>query len=238
MNNKVRCFLLLLFFCHATGMAQLNNSWIDYGKTYFSFRIAKDSLIRIGQPALANLGLASVNADHFQLWRNGEQVRIFTSVAGVALGPSDYIEFYGERNDGRPDNQLYRNSDHQLNQEFSLETDTVVYYLTVNNTGNNLRYAGAVNPPAGAMVPEPYYMRNADLFLNSFLCRGYANIVGEYIYSSLMTWVRDIRAMNLHLPSTLSEPSLRSMCLLRDLLIPSVCGQMFLERRPMRGMSG
>jgi hypothetical protein len=48
-------------------------------------------------------GYCSTNADLFQLWRNGQQVRLFTSVSGAALGAADYIEFWGERNDGKAD---------------------------------------------------------------------------------------------------------------------------------------
>jgi len=51
--------------------AQLNNSWIDYSKTYYKFQVYNDAYTRIPQATLAAAGLGSVNADHFQLWRNG-----------------------------------------------------------------------------------------------------------------------------------------------------------------------
>jgi len=164
--------------------AQLNNSWIDYSKTYYKFRIAKDTLCRISQQELAALGLSGVNADYFQLWRNGQQVRLFTSVTNAVLGTADYIEFWGEMNDGRPDNQLYQNSEYQLNQRYSLETDTVSYFLTVNTASNNLRYVNTVNTPPGSMLAESYFMRKTDIYYRRWLNRGFAKIVGEYIYSS------------------------------------------------------
>ncbi|HCY89614.1 MAG TPA: hypothetical protein DHV17_05085, partial [Chitinophagaceae bacterium] len=181
----VKKLLLPLFLLISVlGQAQLNNSWIDYSKTYFKFRIAKDTLCRIPQSTLAAAGLGSVNADHFQLWRNGEEVRLFTSVSNAPLGTSDFIEFWGQMNDGKPDNQLYRNPDFQLSDKFSLETDTAAYFLTVNPAGGNLRYQSAVNTAPSNATPDAYFMRNIDFHYKNQISRGFANIVGEYVYSS------------------------------------------------------
>ncbi|HSN60881.1 MAG TPA: C25 family cysteine peptidase, partial [Ferruginibacter sp.] len=163
---------------------QLNNSWIDYNKTYYKFYLAKDTLCRIPQSVLASAGLTAVNADHFQLWRNGQEVRLYTSVVGVPLGASDYIEFWGEMNDGKPDKQLYREADFQLNEKFSLETDTAAYFLTVNSAGANLRYNTSANTAPSAVTPDAYFMRSMDVYFNKIINRGYANRVGEYVYSS------------------------------------------------------
>ncbi|MBC7866882.1 MAG: hypothetical protein H7X88_05045, partial [Gloeobacteraceae cyanobacterium ES-bin-316] len=143
MMKKILLAALVLITVNA--QAQLNNSWIDYSKTYYKFSLAKDTLCRIPQSVLASVGLTAVNADHFQLWRNGQQVRLYTTVVNAPLGISDYLEFFGQKNDGLPDKQLYRNPDFQLNEEYSLETDTASYFLTVNPTGGNLRYAAATN---------------------------------------------------------------------------------------------
>ena len=139
--KKLLLSFFILFALKAN--AQLNNSWIDYSKTYYKFTLAKDTLCRIPQTAIAVLGLSSVNADHFQLWRNGQQVRLYTSVSNAPLGAADYIEFWGEMNDGKADKMLYRNPDFQLNDKYSLETDTAAYFLTVNSASTNLRYTNA-----------------------------------------------------------------------------------------------
>ncbi len=183
--NMLKKLLLPFFLLLVTSVhAQLNNSWIDYNKTYYKFRLGKDTLCRLPQSVLATAGLGSVNADHFQLWRNGQQVRIFTSVTGSPLGASDYIEFWGEMNDGKPDKQLYRNQSNQLNDRYSLETDTAVYFLTVNPAGGNLRYVNTVNPSPGAATPDAYFMRNIDYYYKLQINRGLARVVGEYVYSS------------------------------------------------------
>ncbi|MBL0144573.1 MAG: hypothetical protein IPP48_01190 [Chitinophagaceae bacterium] len=181
-----KIFLSLVIVLIATSaFSQLNNSWIDYSKTYYKFKLANDTLCRISQPTLAAAGLSSTQAQHFQLWRNGKEVRLYTSVATGLLGASDYIEFWGQMNDGIPDKELYRNADYQLGEKYSLETDTAVYFLTVNTTSANLRYTQSPNIITGNTLPaEAYFMRKIEQNYNNLINGGYAAVIGEYVYSS------------------------------------------------------
>lgn len=179
--------LLTAIFILATvaGKAQLNNSWIDYTKTYYKFKVAKDGLYRIPQSVLSAAGLINTPAEYFQLWRNGKQVRIYTSVATGPFSGSDYIEFLGKANDGVPDNQLYLKPGFQLCDSFSLHTDTACYFLTVNPSAGNLRYTDAVNNVAGNTLPaDNYFMRTVGKAYRQQYNRGYAVQVGEMVYSS------------------------------------------------------
>ncbi len=187
-NNFVmikKLLLPFLLFIATAASAQLNNSWIDYSKTYYKFRIATDNICRIPQTALASAGLAATNADNFQLWRNGQQVRLFTSTNAAPLGALDYIEFFGEMNDGKADNALYITPQFQLADKHSLETDTAVYFLTVNATSANLRYVNAANPaPAIGATPDAFFMRKIDVYYKSQLNRGFGRNYGAYVHSS------------------------------------------------------
>lgn len=180
--------VLLTLAVVLTGMisyAQLSNSWIDYSKTYYKFFVAKDTFCRISQPVLQAAGLGSAQAQNFQLWRNGKQVRIYTSVASGVLGASDYIEFWGEMNDGKPDKDLYRNPDYQLDDKYSLFTDSAAYYLTVNPAGGNLRYTNAANPVGTNVLPaDAYFLRRVENHFKDVLNAGYAETLGENVYSS------------------------------------------------------
>jgi hypothetical protein len=164
--------------------AQLNNAWIDYSKTYYKFTIATDKITRINQPVLAAAGIGSANADHFQLWRNGKQVRLFTSVTNAPLGVNDFIEFFGEMNDGKADAQLYRRPEFQLADKFSLETDTATYFLTVNPAGGNLRYSQIANAAPSTNTPDAFYVRTVNLYYKNQLNRGYSSNLGTSVYSS------------------------------------------------------
>ncbi|MBK7882687.1 MAG: hypothetical protein IPJ81_01780 [Chitinophagaceae bacterium] len=181
-------FLLIpvaLLLAFAAG-AQFTNSWIDYNKTYYKFKVATDGLYRINKPALVAAGIGNTPAQNFQLWRNGEQVRIYTSIAQGILGPNDYIEFWGEMNDGKKDKDLYLDPAFQLNDKYSLETDIATYFLTVNaGEGANFRYTSNPNPVIGNVLPaEPYFMRKVEMNYKNRINKGYARIVGEYVYSS------------------------------------------------------
>ena len=163
-----------------------NNEWIDYSKTYYKFKVGKTGLYRISQSVLSSSGLGSTPAEYFQLWRNGKQIPIYTSVATGSLSGSDYIEFWGEMNDGKPDRELYRDPKWQLNDKWSLETDTASYFLTVNaNISANLRLVTTANNVSGTtLTPDAYFMYTAGKYFKDRLNPGYAVNVGEYLYSS------------------------------------------------------
>jgi hypothetical protein len=182
--KKILLFILILS-C-AVAKAQYNNEWIDYNKTYYKFSVAQNSLNRITQAALQTAGLQNTPAEQFQLWRNGVQVPLYTSVTSGALGGSGYIEFWGEMNDGKPDINLYANINNQLSDKWSLETDTASYFLTVNGATSNTRLVDQVNNVAGNSLPaEPYFMYTAGQYFKNKINAGYAQIVTEYIYSSV-----------------------------------------------------
>jgi hypothetical protein len=180
-----RLLLLLLIISGLTANSQVyNNEWIDYSKTYYKFKIGANGICRISQPVLASLGIGSTPAQDFQLWRKGVQIPIYTSVQSGALGASDYIEFWGEMNDGQSDNELYRDPDYQLNKKWSLETDTVAYFLTINPAGPNRRLVPVANALPTTLTPEPYFLHTEGVYYKERINNGYAAVVGEYVYSS------------------------------------------------------
>ncbi len=180
-----RFLLLLLILAGLFARGQsFNNEWIDYSKTYYKFKIAATGLYRIAQPVLASAGLGSVPAEQFQLWRNGQQIPLYTSVQTGIMGGSDYIEFWGEMNDGKPDKDLYRITDHQINDKWSLETDTAVLFLTANPGGGNLRLAPATNTLPSPLPVEPFFIHTTGKYYREKSHLGYAAIVGDYVYSS------------------------------------------------------
>jgi hypothetical protein len=179
-------FLLLTVFSLSAGAQVYNNEWIDYNKTYYKFKIGANGLFRISGATLATIGLENTNADHFQLWRNGEEVPVYTSVRNAPLGPGGFIEFWGEMNDGKPDLPLYREPDYQLNDKWSLQTDTAAFFLTVNPAGNNLRLIQTVNNVAGNTLPaEPFFMYTTGQYNKGKINAGRSEKVGSsFTYSS------------------------------------------------------
>ncbi|MFC0771680.1 putative type IX secretion system sortase PorU2 [Terrimonas alba] len=182
-----RILLLLLTIASLHAGAQVyNNEWIDYNKTYYKFKVGSTGLYRINQTSLASIGLDNTNADHFQLWRNGKEIPLYTSVQNGPLGANGYIEFWGEMNDGKADLPLYRQPDYQMNDKWSLQTDTAAFFLTVNPNGNNLRLIPTINDVAGSTLPaDPYFMYTTGVYYKNKINIGRQELVGSsYTYSS------------------------------------------------------
>lgn len=165
--------------------AQYNNEWIDYNKTYYKFKVGQTGLYRIPQDVLQAAGLGSARAEHFQLWRNGQEVPLYTSAATGLFSQTDFIEFFGVMNDGRPDAVMYKKPEFQLSDKWSLQTDTVAYFLTLNTNGSNIRLAKDLNNLAGnSLMPERFFMHTFSRNFKDQINAGYAAIVGVYVYSS------------------------------------------------------
>lgn len=177
--------LILMIFSSTYLKAQYNNEWIDYNKAYYKFKIGENGLYRIPFSTLQANGLANTPAEHFQLWRNGKEVPLFTSKTAGLLTTADFIEFFGQMNDGKADAVLYKKPEFQLSDKWSLQTDTAAYFLTVNASASNARVLNALNNTASNTLPiEPYFMHRLERNFKDQLNPGYASIVGIYVYSS------------------------------------------------------
>ncbi|HWC54345.1 MAG TPA: C25 family cysteine peptidase [Chitinophagaceae bacterium] len=182
--KRILSFLLLSLSLYTQAQVY-NNEWIDYNKTYYKFKIGATGLYRISQSTLTSIGLDTVPAENFQLWRNGKEIPLYTSVQTGVMGATDYIEFWGEMNDGKPDNALYRQPDFQMNDKYSLQTDTAAFFLTVNPSGSNLRLVPTANTIVGSPTPEPYFIYTAGMYYKSKINPGFAAVVvPDYVYSS------------------------------------------------------
>jgi hypothetical protein len=179
-------FSLLLAFVLSSANAQFNNSWIDYNKTYYKIKVGQTGLCRIPYTILQSSGLSSADASSFQLWRNGQEVPLFVSTPTGVLGAADYIEFFGEINDGKVDEALYSRPGLQLDNKWSLQTDTAVYFLTINTASANKRLIASQNNIALNTLPvEPYFSYTFSKHYKDQVNPGYASVVGtSYIYSS------------------------------------------------------
>jgi hypothetical protein len=185
--KKYYFLLFVSLFCYGISIVkaqQYNNEWINYSRTYYKFKLAETGLCRIGQSVLSAAGLGTVPAEQFQLWRNGQQIPLYTSVSTGAFGASDYIEFWGEQNDGVPDQKLYREPVNQYNGKWSLETDTVAYFLTVNPSLGNLRLVPTANALPSSLAPDAFFNFTTGVYYKEKINDGYAVPIGSYAYSS------------------------------------------------------
>ncbi|HRH58300.1 MAG TPA: hypothetical protein PLS10_11640, partial [Chitinophagales bacterium] len=102
MIKKILPILFLIGLFTVAKAQPYGNEWIKYdGGTYYKFKVGKTSLYRINYATLNSLGIPAnqLKGSDFKLFRNGVEVPLYVSTNNV-FGPSDFIEFYGEKNDG------------------------------------------------------------------------------------------------------------------------------------------
>lgn len=162
----------LIFFCLGlafNSVAQLGNEWIDFTQSYYKIKISKDGFYRITASELSTAGfpLSTVPASRIQLFRRGEEVALNVNANGD--GTVNYLEFYGERNDGRSDATLYEAGD-QPHSFYSLFTDTASYFLTYKlGSENGKRMAFSSDQNATGLTPEPYHIEDSiQLFTTNY----------------------------------------------------------------------
>lgn len=161
------------------------NEWIDYSKTYYKFKIAQNGLYRIPYSVLLNTGVSPsfLKGTDFKMFHNGQEVALYVTNSGI-FGSGDYIEFYGERNDGKVDTKLYRTPNDQPNDRISLFTDTSVYFLTLEPFNINLRIQQQINDLTLVPDPVPYCRRSLFIEYKSLYNGVLASPYFQQLYNS------------------------------------------------------
>ncbi len=130
-------WLLLIGLCFlGNANAQTGNEWISYGQVYYRIPVGADGLYRITYDNLLQAGfpIGANDPRKIQLFHRGveQAIHIQGEEDGV-FNPSDYVEFYGSKNDGTSDTLLYEPASAQPHTYYNLFSDTTVYFLTVNS---------------------------------------------------------------------------------------------------------
>src|SRR5574337_791718 len=164
-----RLYVFLFFFTlSAAGIAQpFGNEWIVYSEKSLKIRVVNDGIYRIDSTTLATSiqqvggSLGMIDPRNLQLFHNGQEEYIYVEGEsdGVFNG-SDFLEFYGKRNDGAMDAELYGGSQNQLNPYYSLYNDTAIYFLTWNSSISNRRLVNPNDTTFSAYATAPYFTNN------------------------------------------------------------------------------
>ena len=147
-----------------------NNSWINYSQQYYKFKIAKTGIYRIDSATLASSGvpISTINPQNIQLFARGVEVPIHIEGEGDgAFNNTDFIEFYGEYNDGWLDEPLYGGASEHPSPYYSLFNDTINYYLTWNTLTSNNRLVLETDVNFGAYTPINYFEKERVQFFSN-----------------------------------------------------------------------
>lgn len=182
MKNKLYfTFLSFLFFAQFSFAQMWNgkdtlygNEWINYSQTYFKMKIANDGLYRLDAKDLtaAGIPLATLKGENFKVFALGKEVPLFVSNKNT-LQNTDYIEFYGKKNRGELDAELYLKPNvEQMNPNFSMYNDTISYFLTWGTSTNTNVFNEISNDLTAAPAKETYYLHRLDTTFVSFDING------------------------------------------------------------------
>lgn len=148
--------------CLLLSAQQYTNEWIEYDQKYYKIKIAEDGIYRLDYNTLQSYGfpVSSVNPLNIQLFAKGEEQPVFIQgESDGSLDSTDYIEFYAEGNDGWLDKQLFVDPSKHLNKDYSLFSDTAVYFLTWNNSTANKRFNIVNNTNYSNYTAESHYKK-------------------------------------------------------------------------------
>lgn len=195
-KNAVLLIVTLLFTNVLLAQSSYNNSWIDYSKTYYKFKVGtfgndyegqpiKKGLVRVTRAALKTAGMENIPVEQLQLLRNGKEIPFYPSKLFGPLGDTDYIEFWGEAADGKLDKDLYKDPSLQVSDYWSLETDSASYFFTVNITSNR-RYTTINNDVDTAKIqPEKNFTYTLGKYYREMVSPGFgATASSVTLYSS------------------------------------------------------
>ncbi len=126
-------FLLLLLGTIAHAQVPYGNEWIRPTQQYLRLGTTQDGWYRLNAADLEKQGwdVSKIPAQALQLFRRGQEVPIHVEgEKDGRLDAADYLEFYGQRNDGALDTLLYVRPDLMPHPHYSLYSDTATYFLT------------------------------------------------------------------------------------------------------------
>jgi len=127
----------LLFVVSYVHAQQYGNEWIDYNQEYYKVKTGKNGIHRLTYDNLLEAGLpvTAIDPRNLQLIHRGEEVSIYIEGEDDGVFDSgDFIDFYGQRNDGTQDTELYIRPSYQPHTYYNLFSDTTAYFLTLGAT--------------------------------------------------------------------------------------------------------
>jgi hypothetical protein len=133
--------------------------WYNYDQTYYKILTGSDGIHRISATSLSNSGINLTGLDPrtIRLYHRGKEVAIHIEGENDGRFDSgDYIDFFGQRNDGTVDKLLYTDFEKIPNPYFNTNSDTTAFFLTVSSGQNGKRMNLRSAPEASLPLATSY----------------------------------------------------------------------------------
>ncbi len=134
-NNLLLYVVLLLTSVQIASAQVTGNEWIDYSQSYFKIKTGSNDIHRVTYTTLVNAGfdVAGTGSGQLKMYHRGQEVAIFVQDGSDGrLDEGDYLEFYGKKNDGTQDTELFNFPSDQIHKFYNLFSDTTAFFLTTS----------------------------------------------------------------------------------------------------------
>jgi len=199
--------------CQSAVAQPYGNEWIDFNQSYFKFKIAEDGIYRISQSELIDVGfpVSTIDPRKIQLFHLGQEVAIeLSGQADGVFDDGDYIQFYGEKNDGITDTDLYIEPNAQPHTLYNIFSDTSAYFLTFKlNLETGMRLTRFFENNVTNIPQDNYAIEEKLLVLNSSYYEGQSygrsNQIVLPAYDFGEGWTGPFAKLNQSLTNTITD---------------------------------
>ncbi|WP_299454188.1 C25 family cysteine peptidase [uncultured Microscilla sp.] len=174
--NHTKYYYLFLLALMILGVGNVQaqtygNEWINYSQQYYKIPVVKKGVYKISYAQLQSAGIpiASVKPKNLQIFHRGkEQAIVVNSASNEVFSSSDYVLFYGEKNDGTQDALMYKDPTWLVNKYYNLYSDTTAYFLTWTVDGSlGKRMIETNESNIGGLTAESYHWKEELLVFNN-----------------------------------------------------------------------
>ncbi len=171
-------FIVFIALVSLAGVAMgqpFGNEWIDYNRRYYKIPVWETGVYRITFNDLANAGIpaSAIDPSKIRMYAFSQEIPIYVhGEADGVFNATDYIEFVGQRNDGRLEDNLYASAEARPNPEYSLYNDTLNHYLTWGGAGQGLRFSAESSANPDSYEPVDFVWQRVGMFYSNNYYQG------------------------------------------------------------------
>lgn len=139
---------------------EYGNEWINYSQKYYKLSTAEDGIYRISynELASADFPVSTIDPRNIKIFHRGiEQSIHIEGQNDASFDPADYIEFFGKKNDGTLDEELFVTPEAQPHKYYNFYSDTTAYFLTWSLSEPGKRIVPFKENNVLNLPPEPYH---------------------------------------------------------------------------------
>ncbi|WKN32728.1 C25 family cysteine peptidase [Porifericola rhodea] len=149
---------------------RFGNEWINYTQTYYKISVAEDGIYRVSYQDLLEAGFPVDNVDprRIQLYFRGQEQAVhLEGQQDASFDTDDFLLFYGQKNDGSGDKELYVPEEAQTNPYHSLYSDSTAYFLTWSLAAVNGKRMSTFSENNIGGIPAEQFHWNEELMVLS-----------------------------------------------------------------------